>query len=174
MNIAAHAAAWLAHNTTAIARREDAADCYRDITNAIHDIEHLINRPIPDQFCGVCTIRYEGKSCQLALYAPRDATQVTCPRCKTTHNIAKLFEDALKDSDDMSFTLKELHEAILPAIREYIPLRTLQHWAATARIIPTGYDAAGDPRYLLADVRRLADTKPHTHTTGAAAHKRAS
>jgi hypothetical protein len=171
------AASWLAANTTAIAADEAAGQCFADIQRCIDEIERCINRPIPDQFCGTCTTRVETTICGLALYAPRVATEVTCSRCKATHNIEKLFAQTLDDSDDKSFTISELHRTVLPAVREYVPPRTLQHWAARGQLVPTGYNFDGEPRFMLADVRRLRDRKRQSVVTGAAAHsknKRAS
>ena len=159
-------AKYLSKHTQKIAKLETAAECYNDITQAITTIERLINRPIPDrQLCGKCP------QCDLALYAPRAATEIQCPQCKTTHNIEKLFDQALNISDNMSFTISQLHRTILPAVREYVEPRTLRRWFVRGRLVPTGYDAEGEPRFLLADVRRLRDAKPQTKPTGAAAKK---
>jgi hypothetical protein len=168
---ATNIALWLADNTDTIARNETAGDLYRDIKDKIHQIEHVINRPIPDRFCGTCATSIDGTLCGLALYAPREAIEVHCARCKTTHNVEKLFQRTLDNSDDKSFTISELHRTILPAVREYVPPRTLQHWAAHGRLVPTGYGADGEPRFLLADVRRLRAMKTQSAATGAAAHK---
>jgi hypothetical protein len=167
-------ALWLAHNVDAIACDEAAGQIYADVKAAVSSIERVINRPIPEQFCGTCTTPVDSTPCDLALYAPREATEVTCPRCKTTHNIERLFDQTLNNSDDKSFTISELHRTVLPAVREYVPPRTLQHWAARGRLVPTGYTSEGEPRFMLADVRRLRDMKQQSEPTGAAAHRRAA
>jgi hypothetical protein len=165
-------ALWLAHHVETVACDEAAGEIYNDIKTAVDAIERVINRPIPEQFCGTCTTRIETTPCDLALYAPREAVEVLCPRCKTTHNIERLFAQTLDDSDDKSFTISELHRTVLPAVREYVPPRTLQHWAARGRLVPTGYDQDGEPRFMLADVRRLRDAKTQSAPTGSAAHRR--
>lgn len=166
-------AVFLARQIPAIACDEAAGELYADVARAVADIERMINRPIPDQFCGTCTTMVDRQPCDLALYAPRDAIEVHCPKCKITHNIDALFEQTLSNSGDKSFTISELHRTILPAVREYVAPRTLQHWAARGRLVPTGYTAEGEPRFLLDDVRRLRDAKPQDAVTGAAAHRRA-
>lgn len=166
------AAQWLARNVSAIAADESAGQFLTEIRQAVDAIERVINRPIPPQFCGTCTGVVETTPCGLALYAAREAIEVNCPRCKTTHNIVALFNKTLEGSDDKSFTISELHKTVLPAVREYVAPRTLQHWAARGFIVPTGYGADGEPRFLLADVRKQRDKKPQKNTTGGAAHKR--
>ena len=43
---------------------------------------------------------------------------------------------------------------------------------ARSKLVPTGYEADGQPRFMLADVRALRDAKPQKVATGAAAPKR--
>ena len=167
----ADCAEWLAHHVSAIAQDEAAAELFSDVRQAIDDIERMVNRPVPDQFCGVCDATFENAPCGNELYAARKDTEVVCPNCKTKHSVEKLFQQALDDSAEMSFTISELHRTILPAVREYVEPRTLRRWFVRGRLVPTGYDAEGEPRFLLADVRRLRDAKPQTEPTGAAAKK---
>lgn len=164
----------LAAHTHRIAGHENAGQCATDLQTLVDQIERLINRPVPEKFCGYCptpTPKDDQKQCGILLYAKRDDTQTTCWKCHTTHNIDQLIEQALEDSDEMSFTLGELYKTILPAVNEHIPLRTLQHWAATSRLVPTGYNTHAEPRYQLAHVRQLRDQKPQQKPTGTNAHK---
>lgn len=166
-NLALH----LAANTHHIARLEQAGTCYTDIQTAIDAIERLINRPVPDRVLGPCPTLREHGPCDTALTAARHDVETQCPTCKTIHNIDRLWQQQLDRTDDMSFTLAELYKTILPAVNEYIPLRTLQHWAASSRLVPTGYNQEAEPRYQLAHVRKLRDAKPQKTPTGAGAHK---
>lgn len=164
-------AEWLAHHVAAIAQDEAAAELFGDVKRVVDDIERMVNRPIPDQFCGTCDGIHDDEPCGYGLYASRKDAEVVCPRCKTTHNIESLAQRALDDSEEMSFTISQLHRTILPAVREYVEPRTLQRWFVHGRLVPTGYDEKGEPRFLLADVRRLRAAKPQTAPTGAAAAK---
>jgi hypothetical protein len=167
-------ALWLADNTATIARHETAGDCYRDIKTIIDTIERVINRPIADRFLGPCpqllSDNYGERICNTELTSGRDDRSVQCPACKTTHTVEQLHADQMERTNGMSFTLSQLYRMVLPINREYIPLRTLQHWVANGRLIPTGYED-DEPRFLLADVRRLQTQKPQTAATGAAAEK---
>jgi hypothetical protein len=178
---AARAAKWLATNVSAIAADESAGLYFGEIQNAIISIENAINRPIPDRFLGPCPALLSDTNgeriCSTDLTAPRVDDHVQCRSCKTTHRVGELIDQRMLDAYAMSFTLSELFRTILPINREYVPLRTLQQWVARGRLVPTGYDSDGEPRFLLADVRKERDKKPQGKPTGAAAHlknKRAS
>lgn len=166
-------AKWLSRHISAIANDEGCGELVADVQGLVGEIERIINRPVMDQFCGTCNGVVESMPCDMRLYAPREAAEVYCTRCKTTHNIAELFERTLNASDDKSFTIKELHKTILPAVRCHIedPQRTMRRWFTTGKLVPTGYDSDGEPRFLLADVRELRDAKPQKSKTGAAAEK---
>lgn len=178
-NLAMHLAANIHH----IAKHETAGACHQEIHHAIDQIERAINRPQPPRFLGPCrtpTDQSHDKHCQqqhphpcgIALTAKIGDTETQCPQCHTTYNINRLLQQQIDDTNDMSFTLTQLYKTILPINHEYIPLRTLQHWIAHGRLVPTGHDHTGEPRYLLADVRELRDNKPQHTPTGGAAHKR--
>lgn len=176
-------AQWLANNTHLIAKDEDAADFYHTIQTQIRRIENTINRPPPPRILGPCPTPLEtshDKQCQqrhphpcgIRLSAPQGAKDVTCTRCKTTHNIEQLAQQQKADLDERSFTIDELIDTVFPQTAEHIPYRTLQHWISTGRLISTCPDTDGQPRYLLADIRQLAAAKPQKTVTGAAAHKK--
>jgi hypothetical protein len=137
--------------------------------------ERCINRPLPDRFLGPCPAllsdNYGERVCNVELTAARADDHVQCPSCKTAHRVGELHEQQMRITDAMSFTLSQLYRMILPISREYVPLRTLQQWVSRGKLVPTGYDADGEPRFLLADVRELRDRKPQGKPTGAAAHK---
>jgi hypothetical protein len=171
---AANLAALLARNVNAIAHHDNAGQCFTDIRNTIDTIERAINRPIPPRFLGPCPTLVDAAECNTALTAGRDDREVRCPSCKSTHNVDDLLRRQVDRTRDMSFTIAELYGTIMPAVCEYIPMSTLRHWIVKDKLLPTGYDADGEPRFLLDDVRRLRDQKPQKAPTGAAAKKRAS
>jgi hypothetical protein len=175
-------ARYLSEHTLRIASLESAGECFSDISDAIISIENAINRPVPPRFLGPCPTPVDSSHdkncknshphiCNTELTAARADSHVQCPSCKTTHRVGELHEQQMRNTDVMSFTLSQLYRMILPINREYVPLRTLQHWVARGRLVPTGYDADGEPRFLLADVRELRDRKPQKVATGSAAHK---
>lgn len=175
-------ARWLARHVDAIAADESAGVVFAEIKRCVEEIERVINRPIPDRFLGPCPAllndNYGERICNAELTSPhRDEDLVQCAACKTTHCVAQLHDQLMRTTDAMSFTLHELYRMILPINRESVPLRTLQHWVARNKLVPTGYGADGEPRFLLAHVRELREKKPQKVLTGGSVHlknKRAS
>lgn len=174
MTNAISAAVFLSRRVPIIACREDAGVCFVEVKRAVEEIEKCINRPVPPLVLGPCPAMVSdqrgARGCGIALTAARKDVEVQCPSCKTTFNIDRLLTQQLEDTADMSFTLSELFKLILPVMRQYVPLRTLQEWVNRGKLVPTGYNG-DEPRFLLADVRRLRDLKPQKDATGAAVHK---
>jgi hypothetical protein len=176
------AAVWLSKHIPAIACHEAAGLLFMDVKRAVDDIERMINRPPPERALGPCPTwvsRDHDKECQkthphqctTALTAKMGVTEVICPHCHITHNVDRLLEQQLSDTDDKSFTISELWKLMLPLLRLYVPLRTLQEWVSRGKLMPTGYDKDGKPKFLLRDVRELWEARPQRGKTGAAAHK---
>lgn len=176
-------AKWLAQHAHAVAGQQDAEQCCDDIAVIVKRAERIVNRPVPPRYLGPCTTdpapeelltkRDSGITrCNFALTSKRDAREVKCPQCHITHNIDELLERQIEDTNDKSFSLSELTRTILPAVGLSIPLRTMQHWATTGRMVPTGYGIDGEPRYLLGEIRRLREEKPQKRATGAAARRK--
>jgi hypothetical protein len=179
------AARYLSKHVPLIACREDAGMFFRDVQKAIMEIDKIINRPPPARALGPCPTWVGGthdKDCQnshphqctTALTAKMGVTSVICPHCQITYDVDELLEKQLHETDAKSFPLKELWKLILPVMRMYVPLRTLQEWIARGKLVPTGYGTDGKPKYLLRDVRELWDARPQRGNTGAAAHKKRS
>lgn len=184
MATSTHLAHWLHANVTAIAADEGFDVCFTEIAEMIRDIERVINRPIPPRFLGPCPEMVDAGHddgctmthphvCDTALRAHKRATSVTCEMCGAQHDVEGLFERQAELTGQYSYTLTELSGTIMPALREYVPLRTMQHWAASGKLNPTGYTAAAEPRFLLDDIRGLWAARDRSNPTGAAAHKRA-
>lgn len=182
MTTTAEHALFLASRINVLAGREDAGKCRQDVLRLVEEITRAINRPVPPKILGPCTTMVDAEhrrdctlhhphQCDTALTAKREDIEVTCPRCGSIHNIEKLMQKHLDKMAADSFTISELYKTILPAMNEYVPLRTLQHWAATSKIIPTGHNQEGDPKFRLADVRYWRDAKPQKAATGAAARR---
>ena len=166
-------ALWLHRHVTAIAADPGFDVCYSEIAELIRDIRRVINPPESMRFLGPCPTElddgHSGKCkeprhphpCNTQLRAHRHATNVECPRCRTTHDIDELGREHLERIGETSFTVRELTDFILPMLREPVPPgRTIRHWIATGKLIPTGWTAAADPRFLLDDLRRLRDANP--------------
>jgi hypothetical protein len=173
----------LSRNTDRLAQLESVGVCFAEIENLADEIERVINRAVPPRVLGPCTNqvgsmhdkhcqKHHPHRCDIALTAKPEDTTVVCPHCGAQHDVERLIDAQMREADDMSFTISELYKTYLPAVRIYIPLRTLQHWAASSRLVPTGYTAEGDPRFMLAHIRLLHAARPQNSATGAAAHRK--
>ena len=162
----AHLARWLHANVSAIAASEDFDLFFTEIAEILRDIERAVDKPVPPHRFGPCPEMVdEGHDedcelphphqCDTTLRGHIRATEVKCEACGTVQQIEGLFERQAQFAGGNSYTIEELNGTILPAFREYVPLRTMQHWAATGKLNPTGHTTKGDPRFLLDDVREL-------------------
>lgn len=166
MTASTHLANWLHANVTAIAASEDFDLIYTEIAEIVRDIERAVDVPRPPHKFGPCPEMVdEGHDedcelkhphqCDTELRGHRRATEVKCDACGTVQAVEGLFERQAEFAGGNSYTLAELAGTVHPALREYVPLRTMQHWAATGNLNLTGYDKDGVPRFMLDDVRAL-------------------
>ncbi|CQD03707.1 gp75 protein [Mycobacterium europaeum] len=170
----------LAGNVPAIARRPDAGACFAQIKHLVDDIEKVINRPPAPRFCGQCDTMIDRKICGLALYAPRDALEVTCsnPLCRTVHNIERLYNRTLNNADNKTFPREVLignqrtdaeryTTGIMGELDEFIHWQTFNRWIRDKQLKPamwvrpngrrvfTRHSTDDTPEYRLADVRKI-------------------
>lgn len=164
-------AKWLATNIHAIANNPHAHVCYAEVKQAITDIDKVINRPETQQYCGPCpTLSEDNTPCKVGLFAKRDDTEIQCWKCKTTHNIEQLIQQALETVKELGYTAEEIL-GFMADIGQPIPPSTWRKWRAEGKIQPRSH--RGDtPLYWISDIRALADRKPQKAKTGAAAHKK--
>jgi hypothetical protein len=150
-------AMFLAANTPRIARHELASRFMQDIQRAITDIEHLINRPQPPKTLGPCPTPTgpHHEQCATHLTAPHNTTEIVCPACQQTHNVAQLTERLFQQMHYRTFTIRELLDTVLPRLQEWVPRSTLYDWAAKGKLTSTGHTPDGEALYVLADVREL-------------------
>lgn len=162
----AHLAHWLHTNISAIAASEDFDLVFTEIAEILRDIERVIDIPQPPHRFGPCAemvdeCHDEGcelthpHQCDTTLRGHIRATEVKCEACGTVQAIEGLFDRQAEFAGGYSYTLKELELTVFPALREYVPMRTMQHWAATGKLNPTGYTSKAEPKYLLDDIREL-------------------
>ena len=159
---------WLGHNAEAIAGGDDAGQCFGEIHDHMTRILATINRPVPPRFCGPCPAVHpddDRKRCSQALMAKRDALEVTCPQCKTTHNVDDLLRRLMAEVDHWRFTRAEVLP-IMATLGDKLSDRTFRHWRKLGIVKPCGYrrpdgrDAfnhhsdADEPLYRLSEVRR--------------------
>lgn len=144
---------WLARNVSAIAADEGFGLCYREIAEVISDIEHMINRPYPNIYCGPCPAIVDGEKCATGLDVKRGTQTVECWKCHTVHYVDTLIRDAVDSVFQLSFTQREVRD-ILAVIGEPIPASTWRNWRQKGVLIDRSENGA-EPRYWLSDIREL-------------------
>lgn len=162
-------ALWLAEHASAIAASEDAGMCFDEIHRHIERILVVINPPIPPLFIGPCPAPHpeeDRKACATRLTAKRDAIEVRCPQCKTTHNIDSLMIRQVTALGHQRFTVQEIH-LIMTKMGTPLPERTFRDWRKKGKVAVAGYrrpdgrlaftrhSPEDEPVYRLADVRKL-------------------
>lgn len=158
---------WLARHVDAVACDESAGDCFDEIHAHIGRILSMINRPVPPRFCGPCPTTDtvdDRRQCGMALMAKRDAIEVRCPQCDSTHNVEELLRRLLAEVDHWRFTRKEIL-LIMATLGDTLSERTFQQWRAKGTVKPRGWrrpdgrislthHGDGDePVYRLSDIR---------------------
>jgi hypothetical protein len=166
------AAVFLSMRVSLIACREDAGVCFVEVKRAVEEIERAINRPVPPRRLGPCpTLVGHHKACATHLTAPRKATEVTCPECKTTHQVEYLME--LLRHELLYWPLSSVEilgsrTSELPGALDYwnvnLATSTFHHWKktnltvrgyrnkTTLVIMPVKENSSDEPLYWLADV----------------------
>ncbi len=146
---------FLAAHILKLAADQDIGDLPKELAGYIRRGEKLINPPIPPMFCGPCpttiaehsrckdakgqpTCNYRKHGCATRLIVKRGALEVTCPFCKTTHDIQKLINSLLPRADEYRCTIPEMYD-VLQMLGERIPIRTLYTWAKNRALPIRGY-----------------------------------
>lgn len=164
---------WLAVHVHSLACDESAGQWKRDADGLVRKIEKVIDRPPAPRFCGPCIHYVEhNRHCGALLYARREAIEVTCRTCRTTHNIEQLSRYLENRADVMRFTSSEIM-IIMTTLNSPIPPKTWWNWRNDGRVKVRGYKRpdnpdgtrgsvklhrrsdADEPVYRLAEVRKV-------------------
>lgn len=166
------AARFLSGRVSLIASREDAGACFMDVKRAVEEIERAINRPVPPRRLGPCPTRVaHHQACATQLTAPRKAAEVTCPECKTLHQVEDLVD--LLRNELLYWPLSSVEilgsrTSELPGALDYwnvnLASSTFHHWKktnltvrgyrnrSTLAIMPSRETPTDEPLYWLADI----------------------
>lgn len=94
--------------------------------------------------------------------AKREASEITCPSCKSTHNVERLLQRLLADVDHWRFTAAEIL-MIMRALDEPLNERTFRRWrkhgpkGEQPKVLPRGYRR---PNGAIGLTRRTEDDVP--------------
>jgi hypothetical protein len=168
----ADVALWLKRHLTDLRMLDSAGETFVGIVRGVEHGLALATGLLIPIYRGQCPasvgVDARGKPvlCDSSLYAPRGESLITCGRCKTTHDAAKLEQHHLADLGKALFGFAALQRA-LRDLGEPITDRTLSAWIKTGRLKPAGWERpdgtvtthwihrADRPMYRLADARRV-------------------
>jgi hypothetical protein len=147
--IPARAAKWLATNVNAIASHPAADEFADELEQRTREIQRIVNRPNPPRFIGPCPGSLDAghdrdchkphpHTCGTALKAHRTAIDITCPACRTTHNVERVANHLGARADAMRLTSEEIL-AVMQTLGTPIPERTWLRWRREDRIKIRGY-----------------------------------
>jgi hypothetical protein len=166
-------AAWLATHIDAIAQDEAAGEIFRDVADAVIQIERCINRPLPPRFLGPCPV----KGCATRLTCERTATEVTCPECQATHSVeelVRLMEHYVRYEPYTTLELLGSRTSDMPGVLEQLNMHvarsTFYRWRKTGTLPTRGWrtrdgaawstrnSADDEPTFWVSDVQKLLST----------------
>lgn len=172
-------AKWLAQHVHSLACDEAAGVWKRDVDGLVKRIERVIDRPPVPRLCGQCDKMIDRKMCGLMLWARQDAIEVTCPTCRTTHNIDRL-HDRWRNAIDYQIVSREelignqraanpeLHNTgIMGALEQPVRWQTFDRWVREGHLRPVRYLRPNGrrgffrhgpedvPEYRVGDVRQV-------------------
>lgn len=152
-------ARWLRMSAWAIACSEAAGKCFAGIEKHVMAIERIINRPEDKFMCGPCPTLVESEHkqvpCNVALWATDPDGRVSCPRCKSEHDVRRLRQSLFLRMRFLPLTRARILD-VLANLGETLPSSTLYDWCANGKVRQRGTDPdTGDPTFWLADVRKV-------------------
>lgn len=155
---------WLAHRIGALRKAPFALQAHDDTTRAIRRGWALVDHaPDTGWFAGYCDAELVDGTpgahagtlveCGRALYARLDAATVTCPACRTRHDVATRREHLLAAADDTLTTAADAAR-ILTRLGRPTTSAMVRGWVHRGHLTHT--DMRGyDPLYRLGDVRAV-------------------
>lgn len=138
-------ARWLAANVHSLACDDAAGQWKAEIDGLVRKAWKVMDRSEPPQFCGPCTHYVEhNQHCGRLLYAKRDAIEITCRTCKTTHNIEYLTRNLSNRIRHMRFTSSEIL-MIMDCLRTPLRQRSWERWCSEGRVKVRGWKRPDNP-----------------------------
>lgn len=152
-------AGWLLVRLRNLLRYPAIDEAVDEITTAVRDAWHDVDRPPDSTFAGKCG------ECGTSLYAKAGAVGVKCRECGTSHDVAAQWEVMRGQIEDQL-----LHSVAMSAVLLHlgvrVPAGTIRWWGSEdeesdrpQRLFPHGYDANGRPLYRVSEVLALHDER---------------
>lgn len=106
-----HAASVILYHIDAVRWHQQVGLLLEQLTTATRQARQVIDRPAERRYLGQCAVPLaefteEERPCDGELYARPDATDVRCPACAITHDVADRRTWLLQQAADMQFTVR--------------------------------------------------------------------
>ncbi|MFD9943210.1 hypothetical protein ACFWYW_14545 [Nonomuraea sp. NPDC059023] len=146
---------WLTRRIESLRHHEAAGEAVEEITNAVRQATHAIDRPADRVYLGICSVSLEGGGeCDTDLYARPHAPVMTCLHCGTQHSIQLRRAILLAAAEDVLGTATEVARA-LSGLGQHVTPSMIRGYAHRGRLALRGTDSADHPLYRLGDVLAL-------------------
>lgn len=159
VDLARHAALWLADHVRHLRAHPDVAEAHRRITATVDAAVHAIDRHESNLFIGPCP------ECGANLYAARDASATKCPQCRAhVADVADRWDMALHRLRGYPATAAELAGSIGELYGITVNRVTISQWYARGEIhlvdeVPLGeHGGRMAPRFRIGEVLDRAKT----------------
>lgn len=146
-----------------VARHPDGPQVVDELTAALRQARHAVDRPADRAYVGVCGgTLVDGDDlvqvCAEQLYAHPDRDTVTCPRCGTAWLVAERRARMLDQLRDLVLTATDLARAV-DGLGVEVTAQRIRQWKRRGQITPAQddrgracADAKGRPLYRVGDV----------------------
>lgn len=133
------AAVWISDHLNDLRRHPEATRMHHDLRATIRACRAAMDHGKPNVYRGPCpAIGADERACAAPLRAPRDATILECPRCRTQHDARSIDDANLARARDVLVTIPEA-VTMLDELGHRIPRSTIYHWRKTRKISARGY-----------------------------------
>lgn len=142
---------WLLRHLRVLLGRHNAPDAVEQLTTAIRQARHVIDRPLDQVYAGPCNV------CDRDMYAQPGESYVTCV-CRAGYGVRARREWMLAEVEEMRLSAVDVARALTSLDRPIKPA-LLATWVQRGRLVPVGTDAHGKPLYRVGDVMELMETQ---------------
>lgn len=158
-----HLAKDLSTFTQKMALNEEATLIAGDLNNHVHQIKKLIDRPPTTWYVGKCSVLVDDSECPAELYASFNTGHISCPKCKTIHDIQQRRDYLIETAKNLNVTASEAARAIqlwtdieVGSTRKL--MKRIVEWSRRGRLVERGHIVENNqlrPLYKLEDVLNL-------------------
>lgn len=148
------AARWLDRHSGSLRTLPDAGQAHDEITDAIANARHAIDRLPALAYRGPCSV------CDASLYAVPHAQVVRCRDCGTEHDGPLRRAWLLEQARGHNRRAAEISRDLPGLLGRDLSVHTLRHWVRHGQLLARGYDRQGHQLFNIGEVIDLALRTP--------------